>query len=262
MVGEDYQIIKRKMESVNMSKNKKQEQGLSKEELKEIEREYIRRYFKETLKLDIDDIVKSGLMSKEQYEEFLDRQFSMRFKICLNCGLIKAKRNFYNYTRSKDGVYYCCKACQDLQSRPFHAKFRARERKKNEGYYIYLIFNKENKNLEYVGATINIQTRMVSHFYCQVDSTRDLFENNLGLVAYIRLETKEEMNSLEVALINNKKKDDKLPCISTQVIFDKYVIDYPRRNKNKGAGQADAELLAEICCKINSGEYKWKIWNE
>lgn len=245
-----------------MGRNKKQEQGLTKEELKEIEREYIRRYFKETLKLDIDDIVRNGLMSKEQYEEFLDRQFSMRFKICGNCGLIKAKRNFYNYTRSKDGVYYCCKNCQNIQSIPVHARYRAKERKKNEGHYIYLIFNRRNE-LEYVGATINIVTRMVSHFYCQVDSTRDLFENNnVGLVAYIKLDTKEEQETLEVSLINNKKKDDKLPCISTQVIFDKYVIDYPRRNKNKGAGQADAEILEKICRKINSGEYVWKKWNE
>lgn len=241
---------------------KEKERELSKEELKERERQYIRQYFKESLKLDIEDIVRSGLMSKEQFEEFQDRQFNRRFKTCNTCKEIKPRKDFYNCKRLKDKTYYCCKSCQDMKCKPVIAKHREKERKKNEGYYIYLIFNRENV-LEYVGATINIVTRMTSHFYCQVNSTKDLFENNnVGLVAYIRLETKEEMNSLEVALINNKKKDEKLPCISTQIIFDKYVIDYPRRNKNKGAGQADVELLEKICRKINNGEYVWKKWNE
>ena len=239
---------------------------MKKEELREKEKEYIRRYFKENLKLDIEDIRKSGLMTKEEFERFEDRQFDMRFKTCSCCGMIKPKRDFYNSNVAKDKTYSCCKKCQNrkcLPARRKHGKkLREKHREEFGGYYVYLIFNK-SKELMYVGETTNIYTRMVSHFYKRVDTTKELFENDdVGLIKYIELNSKKETEVLEIAFINNKLRNDKEPYISSCILEDDYLIDYPRLNKNRGSGQVDRKLLVELCRKMNNKEYTWKTWRE
>lgn len=234
---------------------------------KEKERQFIKRYFKENLKINLEDLVKNGIMNEKEFEKFLDRQFKLRFKTCNCCGFIMPKTEFYRDTTHSDGLYCYCKKCHYGKYTKKNDKkngkaYRDREKAKNRGYYVYLIFNKK-KELCYVGSTTNMHTRMKSHFYGQVDATKELFLNNdVSLVEYVQLKTKEEMQSLEVILINNKKRNPKEPCMAVFDLYGEYIVDYPRLNINRGSGEVDRKLLVKICSKLRCHEYNWFIWKE
>ena len=236
---------------------KKRNQGLTKQE-----KEFMREFVFKDMEAEYKALLYEGIPEIEKLEAELFYEY---YKTCPECGEIKSRSSeYFRDKRRENGVYTYCKKCQNAKYGKKNQKaFRERQKQKGDGFYIYFIFNK-NKELMYVGQTTNMKTRMVSHYYSKVSATADLFSNNdVSLILYLEVESKEEMDNLEVVFINNKKRNLKEPMISTfDIFYGEYVIDYPRLNVNRGAGEIDRNLLVKICSKLRNYEYVFQIWQE
>lgn len=237
------------------SEMKKRNQELTKQEkkfMREVCFKNMEAEYKALLYEEIPQIVK---LEEELFHEY--------YKTCPECGEIKSRSEYFKDKRRSDGIYTYCKKCQNEKYGKKNQKaYRERQKLESDGFYVYFIFD-EHKNLAYVGQTTNMKTRMTSHYYGRVSATADLFlNNNVSLIEYIEVNTKEEIEALEVLFINNKKQDLKEPRISTFDLYGEYIIEAPYLNINRGAGQADRNLLVKVFSKLRNHEYAWQIWQE
>ena len=224
------------------------------------EKEFMREVCFKDMEAEYKALLYEEIPQIVKLEEELFHQY---YKTCKCCGEIKSKTEYFKDKRRSEGVYVYCKKCQNEKYGKKNQKaYRDRQKQKGDGFYVYFIFD-EKKNLAYVGQTINMKLRMTQHYYGKVSATADLFlNNNVSLVEYIEVDTKEEMEALEVLFINNKKQDLKEPRISTFDLYGEYTVKAPYLNINRGAGQADRNLLVKIFSKLRNYEYHWQIWQE
>lgn len=225
------------------------------------EKEFMREFCFKDMEAEYKALLYEEIPQIVKLEEELFHEY---YKTCPECGEIKPKSEFFKDKRRLYGVYKNCKKCQNEKYGKKNQKaYRERQKLESDGFYVYFIFDKEDKNLAYVGQTINMQLRMVQHYYGNVSATRDLFlNNNVSLIEYIEVNTKEEMEALEVLFINNKKQDLKEPRISEFDLYGEYTVKAPYLNVNRGTGEADRNLLVKVFSKLRNHEYAWQIWQE
>ena len=145
-------------------------------------------------------------------------------KKCTKCNKELPIECFSKCKTTKDGLQYYCRECYNeyyqtnkqhisqchkqyqQANRQYYNQINNRFRKQFEGYYLYIIFDKQD-NIVYVGQTTNYYNRLYQHLSGYTNATKEVFDSgDWSKIKYLDVghivESEMELRALENELIH------------------------------------------------------------